>query len=140
MAESDPESTAAAEEALLPAADIALLNERGFDRTVDMVDGFLTIVIVDYPLPIGFDRTRADLLLRLPAGWPDGTPDMFWIEPAIKIAATAAEAPATTDRLNFRGRSWQRWSRHIQGGWKPGVDNLRTFLAIVDRELAKPVT
>lgn len=139
VAGSDPASTTAAAEALLPAADIAVLDDLGLVWTVEMVASVVTIIISSYQLPPGFDRLASDLLLRLPASWPDGVPDMFWFDPAIKIAATGAEAPATEHREAYCGRSWQRWSRHIQNGWKPGVDGLRNFLVIVDRELAKAV-
>jgi len=41
--------------------------------------------------------------------------------------------PGTETREIHLGRSWQRWSRHIQGQWRPGIDNLATYLAYVRR-------
>ena len=34
------------------------------------------------------------------------------------------------------GQTWQFWSRHLnKEDWRPGIDNLRTFLAYIRAEL-----
>lgn len=119
--------------AVLREEDQSFLDSLGYSFTVEVVDGFVNIVLADFPTP-GLDRSEADLLLRLPIGFPDATPDMFWVAPA--LTAKGAAIPGTEVTENHVGRSWQRWSRHIGGQWRPGVDNLETYLAYVRRALA----
>ena len=72
------------------------------------------------------------LLLRLPPGFPDATPDMFWVDPPLHTKE-GATIPGTESIEQHAGRSWQRWSRHIQGQWRPGIDNLATYMFYVRR-------
>jgi hypothetical protein len=98
-------------------------------------DGELVcLTIFDYPLPDGYAVPQADLLLRLPRGFPDAAPDMFWFFPEVLYPGGAAP-PATGERLQFDGRVWQRWSRHLATAWRPGIDNLQTYLRLIRNDL-----
>lgn len=119
--------------AVLREQDQTYLDSLGLTHSIDVADGFVNVVITDFPTP-GLDQPHVDLLLRLPFGFPDATPDMFWVSPA--LTAKGAAIPGTQQTENYLGRSWQRWSRHIAGQWRPGVDNLETYLAYVRRALA----
>jgi hypothetical protein len=88
--------------------------------------------IRDYPVGPILSPPVANLLLRLPLGFPDATPDMFWFDPPLTTPGGGV-VPGTEQREIHLGRSWQRWSRHIQGQWRPGIDNLATYLAYVRR-------
>ena len=72
------------------------------------------------------------LLLRLPPGFPDAGPDMFWLDPPVSRPASGP-IPGTESREPYLGRTWQRWSRHIQNQWRPSIDNLETYLVYVRR-------
>lgn len=100
------------------------------------VDGtVLCVVLPGYALPGGLAPTRADLLLRLDPGYPDVPPDMWWFDPAVRRTDGQA-IPNTQVAENHLGRNWQRWSRHLAPGqWRPGVDSLQTYLALVRRDL-----
>lgn len=100
------------------------------------MDGPMTCVVLpSWRVPAGYDRDSADLLLRLPAGYPDVPPDMWWFDPAVRLA-DGRSVQATDTVEQHLGRSWQRWSRHFQGGqWQSGVDGLESFLALIRREL-----
>jgi len=119
--------------AVLREQDQSFLDSLGYRHTVEVADGFVNVVLADFPTP-GLDQRHVDLLLRLPFGFPDATPDMFWVAPA--LTANGAAIPGTGQTENYLGRSWQRWSRHIGGQWRPGIDNLETYLAYVRRALA----
>lgn len=122
---------------LLPPDD-AYLKSKAFNYDVQSDQGLICVVIHDFPLPVGFDRSNTDLLVRLPQGFPDAQPDMFWCEPPIKIAATGAVPPAADQMEPFVGRTWQRFSRHLPpGAWKPGTDSLQSFLSLVSAELRR---
>jgi len=121
---------------MLPQNDLEHLNERapGFEVTSDA--GMTCVVIPDFQLGAGFDRTQADLLLRLSPGYPDVAPDMWWFHPPVR-RSDGAEIPATQAQERHLGRDWQRWSRHLSPGqWKSGTDSLESYISIVRRELA----
>lgn len=119
--------------AVLREQDQSFLDSLHYSYTVEIVDGFVNVVLADFPSP-GLDRSEVDLLLRLPIGFPDAAPDMFWVSPA--LTAKGAVIPGTEVSESHVSRTWQRWSRHIGGQWRPGVDNLETYLAYVRRALA----
>jgi hypothetical protein len=97
----------------------------------------ICVVLPAFPVPVGYDRANADLLLRLSPGYPDVAPDMWWFDPPVKLK-NGASPPATDVRESHLGRTWQRWSRHFnQGQWRSGVDCLETFLALIRKELLR---
>ena len=97
------------------------------------------LVITAFPLPHGYDRASADLLLRLHPGYPDVPPDMWWFDPAIRrIDGRAISATDLMER--YLGRSWQRWSRHfLPGQWRSGIDGIESYVALIRRELERSV-
>lgn len=120
---------------MLPPDDSAYLAERfpGFSQSVE--SNMLCVVLPGYALPGGLAPTSADLLLRLAPGYPDVPPDMWWFDPAVQRTDGQA-IPNTQVTENHLGRTWQRWSRHLAPGqWRPGVDSLQTYLALVRRNL-----
>jgi hypothetical protein len=122
---------------MLPAEDIAFITERGIDYQATSEAGMTCVVISNWPLPPGFDRPGADLLLRLSTGYPDVPPDMWWFDPAVKLANGTA-LPATEVVEHHLGRTWQRWSRHFNGGqWQSGIDGLESYLALIRQELER---
>lgn len=94
----------------------------------------ICVVISDWAMPRGIEPAVADVLLRLPQGFPDSAPDMFWVSPAVTVGGRTI--PGTAANGAYLGRSWQRWSRHFGSTWRRGVDDLASLLAIVRRCLA----
>ncbi|MBX9609191.1 MAG: hypothetical protein K2Y51_23470 [Gammaproteobacteria bacterium] len=92
--------------------------------------GWQFLVIKDYQLPGGFEPSSVKLLLKLPPGFPDAAPDMFWVYPAVRTPT--GSLPRATSDENLLGEIWQRFSWHLAAGsWKPGSSNLRDFLRCV---------
>jgi Prokaryotic E2 family E len=121
----------------LPHADIVCLTERGLQYVVSAEANMTCIVFPSYQLPPGYDRSTADLLLRLQPGFPDVPPDMWWFNPGLRRAdGTVILATEVVER--HLGRDWQRWSRHFNAGqWRAGVDSIESFLALIRRELER---
>jgi hypothetical protein len=117
---------------MLRPADTKVLSSLGLPYDTCGESGFTLVLISDYPAGPGLSPQHSTLMLRLPPGFPDATPDMFWLDPPVTTAAGMI-IPGTEVREIHVGRTWQRWSRHIQGQWRPGVDNLATYLAYVRR-------
>jgi len=123
----------------LPENDTAFLAERNIDHEVIVEGGMTCVIFRAWPLSAGFDRESADLMLRLSPGYPDVNPDMWWFEPAVRLA-NGQTLPATEVVEQHFGRSWQRWSRHLNAGqWRSGVDGLESYLALIRQELERSV-
>jgi hypothetical protein len=122
---------------MLPPDDLQFLADRAIPYTTATEANMLCLVFSDFELPPGFDRTKADLLLRLAPGYPDVPPDMWWFDPPVQRADHAA-IPATNVIEQHLGRRWQRWSRHLNSGqWRSGIDSLESFLALIHGELVR---
>jgi hypothetical protein len=120
----------------LPTFDTDALERRGHEFSVVDEGGMTCVLLSDFPLPPGFTVAKSNLLLRLNPGYPDVPPDMWWFEPAVQRTDNVPIA-ATDCFENFLGRRWQRWSRHLTPEqWRPGVDSIESFVAVINRELA----
>ena len=123
----------------LPQSDIAYLTERAIAHDIGNESGMTCVVLPRWPLPRGFNRDAADLLVRLHPGYPDVPPDMWWFRPAVHLAnGTFLRATGVVEV--HLGREWQRWSRHFNNGqWQSGVDGLASFLALIRQDLERSV-
>jgi hypothetical protein len=122
-----------AEEKLLPELDLEYLDTKGYKYDLIRVGAEVRVIIHGYDLPPAYSPNKTDLVLRLPSGYPQRNPDMFWTRPDLKLSGGAY--PNRADYHDPGADGWQRWSRHSD--WRPGIDNLRTKLASVRRELAR---
>lgn len=125
---------------MLSDSDKEVLDGLGLTYTVEEdvqpAGTWTGIIISDYPLPGGFDRTTTDMLVRLPPGFPDAAPDNFWVDPPIKNARTQAYPVNANGKEPHLQRSWQFFSRHLRDTpWRPGLDDLRTWLNTIRRSL-----
>ena len=122
---------------MLPAPDAAFLTERSFEYSTSVEGGAVCVVVLRLALPPGYNVQEADLLVRLPTGYPDLPPDMWWFDPAV-LRADGREIRATQATERHLGRSWQRWSRHLSPEqWRSGVDGIGSFLTLIREELAR---
>jgi hypothetical protein len=119
---------------VLPPEDRAYLESQGIAFEEHDGGGQKAIILKGKTLPIGrFDAGQADILVLLPAGYPDCAPDMFYLMPWVRLTnggyPRAADVPH-----DFAGQRWQRWSRH-NDAWRPGVDGIWTMLRRIERAL-----
>lgn len=117
---------------MLRPADRETLKRLGLPFKVSFTSGFTMVQIIDYPLGPGLEPDKVTILLRLPPGFPDVYPDMFWVDPPVRTARGGA-IRGTEYMEKHLDRSWQRWSRHVISNWRPGIDNLATYLAYIRR-------
>jgi hypothetical protein len=123
---------------MLDETDHEWLSSRGFEYEVIEEGGLTNLIIKGYALPPGFDHDEVDLLVQLPPGFPDTPPDMFWVDPWIKLSASQTYAPASEHPQEMLGRRWQRFSRHLgAGAWRPGIDSLATWMSAIRQLLIK---
>ena len=114
---------------VLTEQDELYLRGKNFNFTAEVDGDTILVILCDVEMPPGITPRHADVLLILPKGFPDVTPDCFWCAP--DLTANGAVIQATEHHQSFAGREWQRWSRHF-GGWRAGIDDLRTFVTLVD--------
>jgi Prokaryotic E2 family E len=119
----------------LPEQDRQYLSDRGFSWE-EVVDGVTKgIILQNFDLPVGrFSVPTANILIVLPALYPDVAPDMFFLLPWLKLASSGALPRATEAAFAFQGQSWQRWSRH-NNEWRHGIDGIWTMLQRVKNAL-----
>jgi hypothetical protein len=123
----------------LPDSDVQYLTSRNLTHEVAVETGMICVLLPKWNLPSGYNHTTADLLLRLQPGYPDLPPDMWWFEPSLQLADGRGIQATEVIELHL-GRSWQRWSRHLDAGqWRSGIDGLENYLALVNQELERCV-
>jgi hypothetical protein len=75
-----------------------------------------------------------DLIVLIPDGYATTPLDSFYTLPRLTRKDGSAPVNATGDTAMF-GLTWQFWSRHLdKQDWRPGVDNLRTFVSYIRGE------
>jgi hypothetical protein len=123
---------------MLGKADQEFLERFGLEYEVTPDAGLIAVVVKGWPLPAGYEPATVDLLLRLPPGFPDTQPDMYWCDPPVRLVGTTSY-PAAADLFEQHlGRTWQRFSRHLPGGaWQPGRDSLESYMALIRTQLAR---
>ncbi len=115
--------------AALPSMDRKYLEEHQIEHELVTYEGTTGVILKNIALPAGkFDQSAVEVLVLLPPGYPDVCPDMFYLLPWVRLAATDAYPKAADQAFPFSGKSWQRWSRHSQE-WRPGVDGIHTMIA-----------
>ena len=131
MADIDPDE-------LLPENDRDFLIEKGFDCAVSQIGDQVHVVIHGFELPAAYEPRIVSLRIILPAAYPNADLDMFWTYPTVKLASGGQ--PDRANKLReYDEQQWQRWSRHFTTPWRQGIDDLRTFLTTIRRELARGV-
>lgn len=122
----------------LPEDDSDFLQEKEllWELTPDGQAGWLVIKGLNVSGEI-YDRTQTDLMIRIPSGYPLAGLDMFYVDPPLKLQS-GGYPPAADHFEEHLGRRWQRFSRHLNSEnamWQGGVDGLRSFFALIVREL-----
>jgi hypothetical protein len=112
---------------------VAMLEKDGFTVSLQEEQGMGILVIANYALPDGWNRASTGLLIKLPASFPVGNPDMFWVDEPLRLVAGGV--PQNGDSVEtILGEPWRRLSWH-PSTWNPGVDDIRTYLQFVERRL-----
>ena len=121
--------------AVLPMRDRRYLLQRGV-RFEEIEQPQRAVIFRGIELPLQrFDAAHADILILLPASYPDTGPDMFYALPWLRLVGSSNYPRAADAALDFAGQSWQRWSRHSDA-WRPAVDGIWTMMKRLETALA----
>jgi hypothetical protein len=123
--------------AVLPARDRRYLDTKGIAYEEVEDGGQKAVIFRRMALPgARLDQPNADILVLLPAGYPDVAPDMFHALPWLKLVAAGRYPNAADVAVGFAGQQWQRWSRH-NNQWRSGIDGIWTMLKRIETALAE---
>ncbi len=112
--------------------EIEQLRNQGNEIEVHEKSGMIIPIIKGYFLPLGYNKTFTDLLLKIPASYPNGKLDMFWTDADLRLQDSNGQANTSLETI--LGKQWLCFSWHPQK-WNPGRDNILNFLQFVDRRL-----
>jgi hypothetical protein len=119
----------------LPLVDSAFLESASINFRVFEEAGTLDVELIGFELPSGLNAQTANVLFRLAPTYPDTPPDMWWLIPHL-TKADGRVIPATEVQEIHDGRTWQRWSRHLDANsWRSGIDSLESYIRILRTEL-----
>jgi len=117
--------------------DEAYLNDKGHTWQLLPDGAGACLVISEYEVSAEvYNREKTDLMIRIPAQYNIAGLDMFYVSPELRLRATGSYPEAASHFEDHVGRRWQRFSRHLNTTrWRAGVDGLRMFMALIQREL-----
>jgi hypothetical protein len=122
---------------LLP-KDEAFLATSGFEWDTVKDAGRRWLIVRSYILPGGYSVPSCGLAIEMPESYPTAQLDMFYCTPPLSLVNRAAPA-ATESRVNIKGTSYQRWSRHRVHAWSASKDSLATHFGLIEQSLAREV-
>lgn len=123
------------------AGDEQFLQERGFAWETVVDNGRRWFILRGYPLPEGYQQTKADIAIEIPTGYPAAQLDMFYCYPHLQ-RADGRPIPTTEARQQIQSKSYQRWSRHrgATNPWNPQFDSLVTQLVLAEESILREVS
>ncbi len=121
----------------LPETDEMFLNGLGRRWETVVESGIRWLIIRDYPIPVGYNRTSVDVVIVIAPGYPPGPLDMAFFHPWL-YRTDGSTIPAANSAQTLDGLSWQRWSRHRRpdNPWIEGEDDLASHIHYMEYWLA----
>lgn len=122
----------------LPEEDEQHLNTRGLPWETIHENNQQWLVIDNFSVPQGYNHSSVSLAIMIPGNYPTAGFDMVYFYPALS-RIDRVHIPATESTATIRNCVFQRWSRHFtpKNPWRPEVDNVSTYLSIIEEWLAR---
>jgi len=96
------------------------------------------IIIKDFKLPAGWNRSSTELLILILPSYPATPPDNFYVTAGLK-SINGNQIGNFSDPVTQIEKQWGQFSYHLDSEWHPAADifngdNLQTFvLKVIDR-------
>ncbi len=93
------------------------------------------VLIKEWLLPTGWNKTATQVLVLIPPGYPITPPDNFYTDNELRLAS-GGQPGNSSPNIPHLGKSWLQFSYHVEPeDWKPHADllkghNLFTFLKV----------
>lgn len=118
----------------VPAEEVRRLEQAQSEASVtSQPDGSAIVRVGDVPLPSGWSRASTNVWWLLSPGYPAAQPDCFYADPELCLATGAAPANTGVQVLDGSPLLWFSW--HLKD-WRPGRDDLLSYLRFIERRLA----
>jgi hypothetical protein len=112
----------------LPEEDVAFLDSEGFQWETVIDGGNHWVIILDFPVPTGYNTNSVSCAIQIMSGYPASALDMAYFHPWLKrldgVHIGQADQPMQINSL-----SYQRWSRHYP--WRADFHNLGTHITSI---------
>ena len=118
--------------------DEAYLDQLGINYETFFHSNKRWLVLLDYPLPEGYNHPKTDIAIDIPTNYPTSMIDMFYCYPNLAMT-NGTQIPATTVKIDIENKSFQRWSRHLGRGrpWNPVSDSVMTHVSLIEESLLR---
>ena len=118
--------------------DEAYLDQLGITYETFFHSNKRWLVLLDYPLPEGYNHPKTNIAIDIPANYPTSMIDMFYCYPNLAMT-NGTQIPATTVKIDIENKSFQRWSRHLGRGrpWNPISDSVMTHVSLIEESLLR---
>ena len=96
------------------------------------------ITLPNFSLPGGWNKAAATIRFIEPNGFPFASPDCFWADGDLRLAAGATPQNTASNAIpetQLSGLLWFSW--HVQNTWNPNRDSLVTWVACIADRLRK---
>jgi hypothetical protein len=97
-------------------------------------DGTAIVVVPGVQLPPGWDRQHTCVRWVLSPAYPAAQPDCFYADHDLRISGGAMPTNTGMQQLDAQPLLWFSW--HLQVAWRPGRDDLLTYLRFVESRFA----
>ncbi len=97
------------------------------------------LLIQNYKLPNGYTTNSLSVAIEIPENYPAAELDMFYCFPQL-VLSNGNQIPQTESQEVIFESSYQRWSRHREGGtWSPVDDSVITHLGLIEESILREV-
>lgn len=100
-------------------------------------DGTHLITVRALNLPNGWSKKAVDVKFIVPVGYPFAKLDCFWTDQDLRLATGAVPMNTGFNSIPHLGTPHLWFSWHV-ATWNPNVDNLLTYLHVIERRFCNP--
>ena len=100
-------------------------------------DGSYLVVVSGVSLPDGWSKKMTDVKFLVPVGYPFAKLDCFWTDSDLRLSNGNPPMNTGSNPIPHLGTPHLWFSWHV-GTWNPNVDNLLTYLHVIERRLYNP--
>ena len=111
--------------------EVARLQEaRPGAQVMRRPDGTAIVVVPGVALPAGWSHQHTCVRWLLSPAYPAAQPDCFYTDLDLRISGGATPTNTGVQQLDAQPLLWFSW--HLQVAWRPGRDDLLTYLRFVE--------
>jgi len=100
-------------------------------------DGTYLVIVRGVSLPDGWSKKTTDVKFVVPVGYPFAKLDCFWADSDLRLATGTVPANTGANAIPHVAEPHLWFSWHV-GTWNPNVDNLLTYLHVIERRFYSP--